>query len=106
MELALRAGVSSFFLLVTVASLGGGRWGAAPNRRQGRGERGVVRGTVSPPAAVAALLDSIGGATPHTPQGLGVVPLITPAVDLYAIGGLTIWFVNFYVTITLDFTRH
>lgn len=61
---------------------------------------------VSPPATVVPLLVSIGGATPHTPQGLGVVPLITPAVDLYAIGGLTIWFVNFYVTITLDFTRH
>lgn len=63
----------------------------------------MVRGTVSPPAAVVPLLVSIGGATPHTPQGLGVVPLITPRVDLYAIGGLTIGFVHFYVAIGLNF---
>lgn len=66
---------------------------------------GAARGGVRVPANVADQGAPIVGATPQTPQVWGLVP-IPLGVYLYAIGGLTCRFVNFYVTIRLNFTSH
>ena len=76
--------------------------------RAGTGREGEGQWSIPPlpQRSTVVRAPSAGAKAPAPPHGLGVIPLITPGVDFYAICGLTCGFVDFYVTIALNFASN